>query len=111
MYSFNTRCFHARLPFIRHRMFGFDEDDMTDVKTYLSNANVSTLRELHGGQVLLDLCTSLPTISQFMISRGLNGSKISMKIIDNLSLENMISYPVSRYVAMCATIKQGLFIL
>ena len=83
------------MPFARHRMFGF-EDDMIDIKTYLSNANISTLRKMQGGEILLDLCTSLPNISQFITLHGMSGSKPSMKMIDGLTIENMLLYPVSR---------------
>ena len=84
------------MPFGRHRMFGFEDDDMIDTKTYLSNANVSTLREMHGGQILLDLCTSLPNISEFMTLHGLNDDKPSMKTINELSLENLIHFNTER---------------
>lgn len=83
------------MPFARHRMFGF-EDDMIDIKTYLSNANISALREMQGGEILLDLCTSLPNISQFMTLHGMSDDKPTMKMINDLTIENMLTYPVSR---------------
>jgi hypothetical protein len=79
-------------------MFGFEDDDMIDIKTYLCNANVSFLREKQGGQVLLDLCVSLPHMSKFMTLRGMKEGKPSLKMIDNLCLENMLTFHISRYV-------------
>jgi hypothetical protein len=80
-------------------MFGFEDDDMIDIKTYLCNANVSTLREMQGGQVLLDLCASLPTMSKFMTLRGMTEGKPSMKMIDSLRIEDMLTFPINRWVA------------
>lgn len=76
-------------------MFGFEEDDI-DVKTFLCNANVATLREMQGGQVLLDLCVSLPNISQFMTLRGMTDAKPTMKTIENLSLDSMLTFHLNR---------------
>ena len=91
--------FEIRRPFSRHPLFGFEDDDMMDIKTYLCNANISMLREMQGGQILLDLCTSLPNISKFMTLRGMTGGKPSLKMIDNLSLENMLTFRINRWVA------------
>ena len=36
----------------------------TDIKSFFSNCNVASVRQLGGGRVLLDLCISLPEFSK-----------------------------------------------
>ena len=77
-------------------LLGLENDHVIDVKTCLSNGNVSTLREMQGGKVLLDLCVSLPNISQFMALRGMEDLHPSMKTVNSLSISSMLSFSSSR---------------
>lgn len=63
---------------------------------HLSNANVSFIRELHGGAVLLDLCFALPTLSDFRSLRGICDGKPSITMIDGISLESMLKFRIKR---------------
>lgn len=77
-------------------MFGMEDELVIDAKTHLSNGNVSTLREMQGGKVLLDLCVSLPNISQFMALRGMEDAQPSMRTINSLTSSSMQSFSSSR---------------
>ena len=77
-------------------MRDIDDEHIVDIKSYLSNGNISKLREMNGGKILLDLCASLPSISQFMALRGFEDSLLNLKSIDNLTASSVHAFSSSR---------------
>lgn len=58
--------------FFRSESQSHEGREKRDAKSQFSNHNIGVVRELSGGQLLLDLCLALPNLSQISALDGVN---------------------------------------
>ncbi|KXJ04673.1 hypothetical protein AC249_AIPGENE22634, partial [Exaiptasia diaphana] len=63
----------------------FVSTERRDVKSQFSNHNIGVLRELGGGQLLLDLCLDLPVLSKINKEHGMCAHKASVITLNTVS--------------------------
>lgn len=56
-----------------------------DIKSQFSNHNIGVVRELSGGQLLLDLCLALPHLSQISAQNQINLSEQQQVTLSSIS--------------------------